>query len=282
MPLSALAHTLVRLRVIASLSLVSVVGCAVVLGAPGAAGASLIVGTFAQGRDEVGSVSDNHNCPHDATSCTVTAHASSPLGVASGDASASASYGSVDGSVTANAGRGPNFSTLGAATASALFSDYFSFLNAAGTATHIEVGFSTNGASVSGASQGGDFAQLDVQMTLQDDAVTRNRAFAEYNLDIEGGSFTSFGLPLDVLSIDVPDGHQAHLTLRIDLEARVTDVDGASVFDPTSVYVLASAPYTTDSGTVYPTAFATAVPEPGSLLLLSSGLALVAWRLKDS
>src|SRR6266571_303713 len=161
---------LVRLRVIASLGLVAIVSCAVILGAPGPAGATLQVSAFADFRDAEGVTVRSPACPRGATSCSVA--------VGSSSASASASFGSVDGAATTGAGLGAK----GDANASALFSDQFVFLNGSGAPTLFVVQVDTTGAMVSGAVVSGDFAELQVLMTLQDTVTASNKAFAEFIL----------------------------------------------------------------------------------------------------
>jgi hypothetical protein len=260
MPARTLSEKWVGLRVIAGLG---VVGGAVILGAPGTARATLSLTASASAQDPGGTVSNG--LPHGATSGTVSAL--SPMGGASASASGSTSYGNVDGSATASGGPGAK----GDANVHAFFVDDFSFLNGTGTPTNFTVQFNTNGSSVSGASGTGDFAELQVLMSLQDLSTSANKASAQYVLDIEGGTFSTSGLPINVLSLDVPDGHVAELSLEIFLDAQGRDGDSASVSDPTGVAVNSSNRYTTASGTVYPTS----IPEPGGLLLLASGLALL-------
>src|SRR5258707_10577738 len=156
MSIRILSQKLVRLRVIASLSLVS---SAVILGAPSTASAGLFVSAPAIARDAGGTVS-SPPLPHGATSGTVSATS----GTASATAFAFASYGSVDGSATASAGLGAK----GDASVEAFFVDDFTFLNGTATPTNFVVEFLTGGSSVSGASMSGDYAELQVQMDLQD------------------------------------------------------------------------------------------------------------------
>jgi hypothetical protein len=257
---SILSEKLVRLGIIAGLSLV---GGAVILGAPRTARATLSLTASASAQDPGGTVSNGS--PRGATSGAVSAL--SPMGGASASASGSASYGSLDGSATASGGPGAK----GDASVHAFFVDDFSFLNGTGTPTNFTVEFQTSGSSVSGASGTSDFAELQVLMSLQDLSNSANKASAQYVLDIEGGTFSTSGLPINVLSLDVPDGHIAELSLEIFLDAQGRDGDSASVSDPSGVAVNSSHSYTTASGTVYPTS----IPEPGSLLLLASGLALL-------
>jgi hypothetical protein len=247
-----------------------IVSCAVVLGAPCPAGSTLFVSAYADFLDAEGGFVFSTPCPHGATSCSKAAGSSS--------ASAAASYGSVDGSASTSAGPGAR----GRANAEAFFTDELTFLNGTGTPTHLVVEFLTTGAGVSGATGSGDFAELQVFMSLEDTVDPHNTTSAEYILDIEGGTFTTFGLPDDVLSLDLPDGHGAILSLQIFLDAEARDGDVASVSDPSNVFVTASNPYSAASGTVYPTSPGSPVPEPGSLLLLSAGLAGlgVSWGRK--
>jgi hypothetical protein len=252
------AHLLVRLRVIANLRLASIISCAVILVAPGSAWPDLFVQTNVRGTNRVSDTcSDSSGGP-----CSV--------GVPGASASAKATFGSVDGTAMT--------SGEGEAEVQSRFTDEFSFLNASGGSTHLEVGFSTNGAAVSGGTNPGGYAELQVLMSLTDESVVfpdKNAVSAEYVIDQEGENPLYIeGLPLNLLSLEVPEGHIVQLALQIFIDASAAGGE-ADVRDPTSIYVLSSNPYISDSGTVYPTSFASvsAVPEPGSLLLLIAGMA---------
>lgn len=261
MSLASFACKRVRLPAIGSLSLV---GCALILLVPAPAWPDEFVQT------NVSSPAGNQTCK----SSTPPASCSSALPGA--NASAMASYGTVGGQATASSVLG--FSAE--ASAQTQFSDNFSFLNASGEPTTFTVGFDTTGGSVSGAANPGEFAELQVKMTLRDTSVSQNTAFAEYVLDTEGGVNENSGLPLNVLTLVVPEGQSVSLSLQAFLDAGASNGDSASVVDPTGVFVSSTSPYTATSGTIYPTSF-NSTPEPGSLLLFGSGLAsLVAWRRK--
>ena len=66
----------------------------------------------------------------------------------------------------------------------------FLFSTEQATPTNFTVQFNTSGSSVSGASGTGDFAELQVLMSLQDLSDSANKASAQYLLDIEGGTFS--------------------------------------------------------------------------------------------
>ena len=260
---NALARKLAKLPVTANLSLI---GCALILLASPPAQADEFVQTT------VSSAVGQNFC----NSSTPPVECASAIPGAS--ASGTASFGAVDGQAMASAGPGQSAE----ATVDARFTDEFSFLNANGGPTTFTVGFDTTGQSVSGATNSGDFAELQVLMSLQDTSDFHNGVSAEYVLDIEGGVSENSGLPLNLLTLVVPDGHTVNLGLQIFIDAGASNGDSASVTDPTGVFVLSSNPYTSTSGTVYPTSF-TSTPEPGSLLLFGSGLAaLAAWRRKRS
>lgn len=155
----------------------------------------------------------------------------------------------------------------------ALFTDQFSFLNGTGSPTHFVVGIDATGSSVSGAAESGEFAEIEVLMTLADTVDASNKVLVRYDLDIEHGNLTIFGLPLNVLSLDIPDGHLADFSLQIFLDSEEFNGDTASVVDPTGVFVSGSNGYTSASGTIYPTSFGTpnTVPEPASWALMLLG-----------
>jgi hypothetical protein len=203
-------------------------------------------------------------------SCT-TANATSLLvdSSGSGNASASASFGTLDAASSIAAGSGG-----GSADASANFLDSFSVLSGSGTGT-FTIAFVTTGTAVSASNASGS---ADAQVFLTTRACALSSCLGApsssyYVADSTTYGLTTIGYPITVFTVDASDGETVLISAQLSANTNADPGGVASAVDPLSVVITAPAgfTYTTASGATYSPA-SSPVPEPSSFLLLGTGL----------
>ena len=202
----------------------------------------------------------------------------------SGNASASAGFGTLAAasSIVSNGSSSDLTNGGQQANAQAGFSDSFSVLSGSSGTGTFQITFVSTG-TTAGAAGNAD-SQVTLTMFAHDvSSGTFTSTFEVTNCAANGAVGTcggldglrTIGLPITVFNIDASNGETISFGANVFADSRVdTGGSSASATDPLSVTVTAPAgfTFTTASGTTYAPAPNT-VPEPGSLLLLSSGLA---------
>jgi hypothetical protein len=205
-----------------------------------------------------------------------------------GNASASAGFGALDAASSATSGVSSSSPfTSNSAFADAYFQDSFSVLSGSSGTGTFQIAFVSTGTTVSATGNG--FAEIFLKMLVGNGSFLGALSSVYDVRDCEPpvppfiscGGLTTNGLPTTVFNIDASNGDTIVLSGSVEASSYAySDGSGASAVDPVSVFITAPAGFTyaTASGATYsPTT--SAVPEPGSLFLLSSGLAcLGAWR----
>jgi hypothetical protein len=211
----------------------------------------------------------------------------------SASASASASFGSLDASASATA----LLPLFGAgASAQAGFTDFLTVLTGTPSGVNtFNIGFATSGASVSTGSFG--HASTNVGMFAGNFAINyfaqgvlTNLIQVGYGLSqVDGGAVTQSGLPLDLITIDVPDGGTIEFGATVTIDTFSATRGGtATATDPVTVFITAPAGVTfaISSGNPYPTSAigVGGVPEPSTwamMLLGFAGIGFMAYRRKS-